>query len=438
MNISVFGLGYVGVVSAACLANDGHQVLGVDISEDKVDSINRGVSPIVEEGIGEMLAEQVQSGRLRACLSAQEAMRETDISLISVGTPSEANGALSLTAIDQISKELGTLLAEKDSEHLIVLRSTLLPGTTQERVIPLLEQYSGKSLGDGFQVCYNPEFLREGSSIRDFYSPAMTVVGSDSDAAIAQVRELYAKIDGKFIPTSIRQAESVKYLSNIYHAVKISFANECGAVLREAGVDARAAMEIFMEDDRLNVSKAYLRPGNAFGGSCLPKDVRAFLHYARSRDINIPMLANVLPGNEAHLDRVWQLITEHPGRNIALLGLAFKNGTDDLRESPMVTVAERLIGRGYQLRIYDPYISTAMLIGANKRYIEKEIPHFEQLLHSDLDGVLTGADIVVLANAESDAVQQLLDNGLNCPVVDLQGSRAVADQWQGAYSGICW
>lgn len=438
MKISIFGMGYVGVVAGACLAKEGHDVIGVDVNPTKVDLLRRGVSPIVEEGIAELVRETVASGRLRATAATADAILATDLSLVCVGTPSAENGSLSLAAMDAVSAEIGDALRGKRGPHTVVYRSTILPGTTEERLVPILEGRSGRRLGEDLFVGFNPEFLREGTSIRDFHEPPMTVVGSRHEQVHRQMEAVYAGLKAEFVRTTVRLAESVKYLSNMYHAVKITFANEAGAVLKAAGVDAREALAIFCKDKVLNISPAYLRPGFAFGGSCLPKDLRAFLYWARTMDLDVPFLGRVLEGNDRHIERARQLIARLGRPRVALFGLAFKGGTDDLRESPIVTLAERLLGRGHEMAIYDPHVNTSRLIGANKAFIEKEIPHLDRLMKPDPRQALEGAQAIVLANADRLAIDAIVAARPKVPVVDLQGVREIASLEGVDYTGICW
>jgi GDP-mannose 6-dehydrogenase len=431
-------MGYVGVVSGACLAREGHHVLGVDINPQKIEFLRTGVSPIVEVGIAELIREVVDAGRLEATTDPEEAIERSDVTCVCVGTPSAPNGSLSLKAMDAVTRQIGAALRAKRGEHTVVYRSTILPGTTNDRLLPALEEAAGRRVGEGLHVAYNPEFLREGCSIHDFDHPPMTVVGSETEEGYARMEEMYAALEAEFVRTSIRVAESVKYLCNIYHALKIVFANEAGVVLREAGVDARDALEIFCKDRILNISEAYLKPGYAFGGSCLPKDMRAFFHLAKSRDLDLPMLSGVMPSNQQHIEHAYRLIAQHGRRRLALFGLAFKGGTDDLRESPIVTLAERLIGKGYELKIYDPNVNTSRLIGANKAYIEKEIPHLDRLLQGTPAATLEGAEAVVLANLEPTGIDALLAAPPQVPVIDLQGIREIARLPGLDYTGICW
>lgn len=438
MRISIFGMGYVGVVAGACLAKEGHDVVGVDVNPTKVDLLGRGISPIVEEGIAELVRDMVSSGRLRASTATAEAVAATDLSLVCVGTPSAENGSLSLAAMDGVSGEIGDALRGKRGTHTVVYRSTILPGTTEDRLIPILERHSGRKAGKDLLVGYNPEFLREGTSIRDFREPPMTVVGARHEEVFRQMETVYAGVKAEFVRTTVKLAESVKYLSNNYHALKIAFANEAGAILKAAGVDGREAMQIFCKDRLLNISSAYLRPGFAFGGSCLPKDLRAFLYWARTMDLDVPLLARVLESNDRHIERAHRMIARHGRPRVALFGLAFKGGTDDLRESPIVALAERLLGRGHEMAIYDPNVNTSRLVGANKAFIEKEIPHLDRLLKPDPRQALEGAGVVVVANADRAGIDTIVAAKPAVPIIDLQGVREIAALSGADYTGICW
>lgn len=438
LEISIFGLGYVGAVSGACLAARGHRIVGVDKNPQKVASLQAGVSPIVEGGIDELIRAAVAAGRFRATGDPEEAVQATDVSLVSVGTPSARDGSLALEAADAVTREIGQALRGKPGAHTVIYRSTVLPGTTERRFIPLLEASSGRRLGEGLEVCYNPEFLREGSAVLDFHHPPFIVAGSRGEEGAAVLAKIYEGIEADFIRTDLRTAEAVKYVSNMFHAVKVCFANEVGAVLKEMGVDAREAMAIFCRDTLLNISPAYLRPGYAFGGSCLPKDLRAFLHRAKLLDVETPLLSQLLPSNGRHIDRAFDLIAQNGRGRIALFGLAFKSGTDDLRESPLVTLAERLIGRGYELRIFDPDINTARLMGANREFIEREIPHIDRLMQPDVPSTLEGADAVVLAKVGRTDMETIVSLKPDVPVIDLQEGRGSSDLQARDYRGICW
>jgi GDP-mannose 6-dehydrogenase len=440
MRISIFGLGYVGTVSGACLAEQGHEIVGVEKNPRKVDLLNACLSPIVEDGIDGMIHRTVSAGRFRATLDSEEAVRSTGVSVVSVGTPSARDGSLSYEALDSVTREIGEALRGKDGSHAVVYRSTVLPGTTESRSIPLLEQASGRRLGDGLSVVYNPEFLREGSAVADFHRPPFIVSGATEDGH-RLVEEIYSGIDTPVVRTGIRVAEAVKYLSNAFHALKVCFANEAGAVLKEVGVDAREALEIFCRDTVLNISPAYLRPGFAFGGSCLPKDLRALLHLAKTANVETPLLSQLLPSNGRHIDRAFDMIAQNGRCRIALFGLTFKAGTDDLRESPLVTLSERLIGKGYELRIFDPDLNTARLMGANSEYIQREIPHIDCLLQPDVLSTLDGASAIVLGKVGRQEMELIGAAAPNVPIIDLQGSRwASLGSLAGApgYRGICW
>jgi GDP-mannose 6-dehydrogenase len=438
LNISIFGLGYVGTVSGACLAEQGHAIVGVDKNPCKVSLLAAGRSPIVETGVEELIRAAVTAGRFRTTLDPEEAVRATDVSLVSVGTPSARDGSLSLEAVATVTREIGAALRRKPGTHAVVYRSTVLPGTTEDCFIPLLEEASGRRAGPGLEVCYNPEFLREGSAVADFRQPPLIVAGARSECGFRLIEQLYAGVPVEVARTSLRAAEAVKYLSNLFHALKVCFANEAGAALKEMGVDARDAMEIFCRDRALNISPAYLRPGYAFGGSCLPKDLRAFLHQARSLGVETPLLSQLLPSNRRHVDRAFDLIAQNGRCRIALFGLAFKAGTDDLRESPLVTLSERLIGKGYELRIFDPDVNTARLIGANREFIEREIPHIDRLMQPDIASTLAGADAVVLAKVGRSELEAIAGLKPDVPIIDLQGAREPAALRALDYRGICW
>jgi GDP-mannose 6-dehydrogenase len=438
MRISIFGMGYVGAVSGACLAKQGHQVLGVDVNPGKVALINAGESPIVEEGMAELMADVVGRGAFAATADAPMAVHETDLSFVSVGTPSEANGALSLRAVRAVSEDIGRALKDKPGPHVVVYRSTILPGTTEDVCLPLLLEHSGRTLGDDLEVAFNPEFLREGSSIRDFHEPPFTILGGRDGADLSAVESIYAGLEAELIRCPLKVAESVKYLCNMYHALKVGFANEAGRVLADLGIDARVPLAIFCRDTQLNISTAYLRPGYAFGGSCLPKDLRAFQHLARTRDVPVPVLDALLPSNARQVERAFRLIEQAGGRQVALLGLAFKGGTDDLRESPIVTLAEQLIGKGYELKIYDGHVNTARLVGSNREFIQKEIPHIDRLLQGAPEDALAGAEVIVVANADRRAVDAVLAAKPTVPVVDLQGVGRLAELPELDYQGIAW
>jgi GDP-mannose 6-dehydrogenase len=418
MKVSVFGLGYVGCVSAACLAARGHEVVGVDVNPAKVDLIARGQAPVVEERIGELTADVVQRGALRATTDVAAAVAASEISLVCVGTPSAPNGSLSTAYLERVAEQIGHALAAENRWHTVVLRSTMLPGTCLDLLVPILEKASGRTAGVDFGVAVNPEFLREGTSVRDFFDPPKTVIGELDTTSGDAVAALYEGLPGEVFRVPIAVAEMTKYADNAFHATKIAFANELGAVCQALGVDSHRVMDVFLADRKLNVSPAYLRPGFAFGGSCLPKDLRGLVYAARRADVSVPLLSHVLPSNEDHLRRAFDLVTASGRRRIGLFGLSFKPGTDDLRESPLVELAERLLGKGYDLRIYDANVSLSRLIGANRDYIESRLPHLGDLLSNSADDVLAHAEVCVVGCKEP-AVLSALGAAGDRTIIDL-------------------
>jgi GDP-mannose 6-dehydrogenase len=437
LKISVFGLGYVGTVSAGCLAADGHEVVGVDPVPTKVDLINCGQPPIIETDIAEITAATTQAGRLRATRDPIEAIGETELSFVCVGTPSQTNGNLDLRYIRRICEQIGEALKSKSGRHTVVIRSTILPGTMHKIVIPTLEEFSGKKAGVEFGVCHNPEFLREGSAVRDFRQPPKTVIGELDQASGEILAALYKGLDAPLIRTSLESAEMVKYVDNSWHALKIGFANEIGNLCKSFGLDAHELMNIFCQDRKLNISPAYLLPGFAFGGSCLPKDLRALSYQAKMHDLQLPILTSVLASNEIQIARGVQLIMQKGHARVGVLGFSFKAGTDDLRESPLIEVIERLIGKGYDLRIYDKNVNLASLVGANRDFILNHIPHISKLMVSSIDAVLNHAQTVVIGNKDPDfrAVPERLrqDQVVLDFVRVIEGGRK-----NGNYDGICW
>jgi GDP-mannose 6-dehydrogenase len=438
MRISVFGLGYVGTVSMGCLAGGGNRVVGVDVSHEKVAMLNRGASPIVEAEIGELIAEASKDGRLRATPDVAKAIGETDISLIAVGTPSSPDGSLDYRAIDAVTAQIAAAIKAKTGPHTVVMRSTVPPGTAVSRVIPALEAGSGRNLGDGLFYYSNPEFLREGTAVRDFHKPPFTLIGAPEGDDAAVLRELYASIPSPVHVVPYQVAEGVKYLSNAYHAIKIAFANEAGGVLSAYGVDAPVAFKLFCEDRDLNISSAYLRPGFAFGGSCLPKDVRGFLSLAQQKGITTPFMSSVLPSNESVIDRAHREILKKGRQPVALFGLAFKPGTDDLRESPFVLLAERLLGKGYPLKIYDRSVNVANLMGSNRAYIKQEIPHLEELMVANPAAALKGTSLAIIGHVAKDDRPALLDALAGHAVYDLAGIEELRNHPGIDYRGFCW
>jgi GDP-mannose 6-dehydrogenase len=410
MNLSIFGLGYVGTVLAGCFAKGGHHVTGVDPEVTKVELINAGKSPIVEAEVEELLRDAMAHGRLRGTRNAAAAVAESEVSLICVGTPSQPSGELDLTYVRRVCAEIGAALREKASRHIVVVRSTVLPGTIDGVIIPAMENASGKIAGEDFGIVMNPEFMRESSAVRDFYAPPKTVIGTSSPEDSAIVASLYAGLPGPMIHTTTRIAEMVKYADNIWHAAKVTFANEIGLAAKSLGVDGQEVMRIFCEDTKLNLSPAYLKPGFAFGGSCLPKDLRALMWAARSRQLDLPMLNSLSASNEAQIRHAIQLVLAEGRKRIAVLGFAFKGGTDDLRESPMVTVIEALLGKGCEIRLFDPHVNTARLVGANRRFIEQHIPHLAKLMVESVAAALEDAELIIIGNINNDyfaALEQL-------------------------------
>jgi GDP-mannose 6-dehydrogenase len=437
LRISVFGLGYVGTVSAGCLARHGHQVIGVDLARTKIDLINAGHSPIIEAEIGEIIADEVKSGRLWATDNQDEAICQTELSFVCVGTPSQPNGNLDLTYIRRVCELIGKALKNKPARHTVVIRSTILPGTMHGIVIPMLEEYSGKKAGEGFGVCNNPEFLREGSAVKDFNSPPKTVIGQFDAASGDLLASLYAKLDAPLIRTDLETAEMVKYVDNSWHALKIGFANEIGNLCKALSVDGHAVMNIFCQDKKLNISPAYLSPGFAFGGSCLPKDLRALAYKAKMHDLELPILNGILPSNELQIAKGVRLIMEKGLKRIGILGFSFKAGTDDLRESPMIEVIERLIGKGYDVRIFDRNVKLASLVGANRDFILNRIPHISRLMVNSIDAVIDHAQTIVVGNKDLEfhkVLDRLRDGQHLVDFVRIMDNRSE----NGKYEGICW
>lgn len=436
MRISVFGLGYVGTVTAACLAANGNQVIGVDVVQDKVEDINAARSPIVEDDVDRLVAHAVAAGCLRATTDHEQAIADSELAVICVGTPSAENGNVDTRYVERVAAQIGAALYNRQKERfLVVLRSTVLPGTTRSLVITTLERTSGRAVGQGYDVLYHPEFLREGSSVKDFYHPPKIVVGERSPSTARLLLNLYDSIQAPRFVTSLEVAEMIKYADNVFHAVKITFANEIGQLCQRLGIDSREVMEIFCADTQLNISPVYLRPGFAFGGSCLPKDVRALVYYARHHDLRLPLLEGALPSNDEQVERVLQRIERYRPGQIGLVGLAFKPGTDDLRESPLVTLAERLLGKGYQLCIYDPQVQTARLVGGNRAYVKQHLPHLSRLLIPFLND-LCHCDLIVVGHPMPD--DTWLNHWLEEDkiVLDLVGKRSRPSH--PGYEGLYW
>jgi GDP-mannose 6-dehydrogenase len=438
VRISVFGLGYVGAVSVACLARDGHDVVGVDLDAHKLEMIRSGKSPIVEEGIQELMKQVTSAGKVTVTPDVAEAIRDTEISFVCVGTPSSPNGDQDLSAIRRVMADIGKALATKASRHTVVLRSTVAPGTLDNVAKPALESNSGKLAGRDFGLCFQPEFLREGTSIKDYDNPPLTIVGAHDAASAEPLRTIFGHLPCEFVVAPVGVAEMVKYACNAFHALKITFANEIGRVAQSVGVDARQVMDLVCRDTRLNISPAYMKPGFAFGGSCLPKDLRALTYLGKTRDLTLPTLGSLLASNRAHVDHALDKIMVAGVRKVAMIGLTFKPGTDDLRESPLVTVAERLLGKGYELKVYDPQVNLSRLIGANKKFIEHSIPHLERLMVDDARAALDDAHVAVVGIGGKDIVEALGSHANpSLAIVDLVGLKRDALKCT-RYEGACW
>lgn len=439
MRVGVYGLGYVGCVSAVCLASQGCQVIGVDVNADKVEMLGSGKAPIVEERIGDLTSEVVAAGMLRVTTEARDAVTESDVSLVCVGTPSTHTGELTTTFLEQVTSQIGLALATTDRWHVVVYRSTMIPGTCENLLIPMLERLSGKRVGVDFGVCVNPEFLREGTSVADFFDPPKTVVGASDSRAAEAVMALYANLPGPRYTVAISVAEMTKYVDNSFHAFKVAFANEIGAICASLGLDSFDVMDIFLADTKLNLGPAYLRPGFAFGGSCLPKDVRALNHIARRNIVDTPLIGNLLRSNESHLQRALDLVIADGRRKVGIFGLSFKSGTDDLRESPLVELAERLIGKGFEVKVFDANVTLSRLVGANRAYISERLPHIGQLLVDDLDAVLRHGEILIVGSRTPevcDAVTRRAADQLVIDLVRLPDAKQL--NGSGSYRGIAW
>src|SRR6266581_5032670 len=436
--LGVFGLGYVGCVSAACFAKAGWHVIGVDVNDAKVDMINRGTSPVVEAGVVDLVREVVADGRLRATTDPGEAVTAAAISLICVGTPSRPNGALDTTYVARVCEDIGRALRERHERHIVVVRSTVMPGTTATVVTPILERAAQRKVGDGLAVCVNPEFLREGTSLQDFYHPAFTLIGSDDRSVACEVAELYGTIDAPLHIIDTKAAEIVKYACNAFHGLKVAFANEIGNICRAMNIDGREVMRVFCEDRKLNVSPYYLKPGFAFGGSCLPKDLRAILYQAKQVDVELPMLNATLETNRRQLELAFNLVRRTEKRRVGVLGLSFKAGTDDLRESPIVLLIETLIGKGYKVVIYDEEVALAKLVGANRRYIEETIPHISSLMLNSPQEVMESCEVVVISKKTSPIREALTKNADGRVVIDLVRALEEPAERPEHYEGLCW
>lgn len=437
-NISVFGLGYVGSVLLACLADQGHPSIGVDVSATKVDMVNEGYPPVIEHGLEELLRKGLAAGNLHATQDSRKAVLESSLSFVCVGTPSNGNGSLNTSYVERVCEDIGAALAEKDGYHVIVLRSTMLPGTTEELAIPALERTSGKKSGQDFGVCFNPEFLREGTSIEDFYNPPYTIIGAQDDQTAEILKEIYADLPAPVLVVPYRVAEMVKYTNNTYHALKVTFANEIGLLCKQMNIDSHQVMDIFCMDTKLNLSASYLKPGFAFGGSCLPKDLRALLYQGRKLDAHLPLLESILPSNRLTVDTAYQMVKTTGCKKIGVLGFSFKAGTDDLRESPMVELIEQLLGKGYQVKIYDRNVNLANLQGANRAYIQKEIPHVASLMAETMEEVLEECDVIVIGNKAPAFREALTKLREDQTLIDLVRISPQTPTSNGHYQGISW
>ncbi len=436
--ISIFGLGYVGAVSLACLARDGHTVIGVDVDVAKLELIRTGKTPVVEEGMVDLMSQVAASGRVSVTTDVVRAVLDSELSLICVGTPSAPNGSQDQSAMVRLAHDLGRAMRDKPGEHVFVFRSTLVPGTVEEVLRPIIERESGKKEGEGFHVCFQPEFLREGTSIRDYDKPPFTVVGTAGAAPVARLRELFGHLPCEFHATSIRGAEMVKYCCNNFHALKITFANETARLCEALDVDAFEVMDLVCKDRQLNISPAYLKPGFAFGGSCLPKDLRATMYMSKMRDVELPMHAGIIQSNRAHIDHAIAKVLASGKRRVGMIGLSFKTGTDDLRESPLVLLAEHFIGKGLALKVYDPEVHLSRLLGANRRFIEQHIPHLGSLIHGDIENVIADSDVLVVGLSSErifDALKRLVRaDQMVLDLVNIPQPSAI----RGNVMGLCW
>ena len=435
MKINIFGMGYVGCVSAVCLANEGHVVTGIDVDPGKVKMINEGKSPIIEPGLEEALQKAYSSQKLKATI---DKITPADVSIVCVGTPSNDNGSLQLQYIYKVAEQIGDFLKKIDSYHVINIRSTVLPGTVEDIVIPIIEKHSNKKAGVDFGVCMNPEFMREGTSIKDYYNPPFTVIGALDKKSGNVVAKIYKTINAPVLKTTIKIAEMVKYTCNTFHAIKVTFANEIGNICKKLNIDSHQLMDIFCKDTKLNISDYYLKPGFAFGGSCLPKDLRALLYKAKEMDIESPMLNSILKSNSNQIEEAYKLIKNTGKRRVGILGLSFKSGTDDLRESPMVELVEKLIGKGYNISIYDREVSLARIMGSNKKYIEKMIPHISVLIKPSIQDVIHNSDVVVIGKNNKDIKKSVLALNNNFVILDLVKIISKGDRTNKLYEGICW
>lgn len=438
MNISIFGLGYVGVVTAACLSKNGNKIIGVDVNKTKVDLLNEGVSPIVEKDLQELLKEGKSKGLISATTDVSSAIKASELSIICVGTPSRANGSLNTNYIENVCNEIGESLREKTDKHILVFRSTMLPGTMRERVIPILEETSGKKHNVDFYAAFNPEFLRESTAVFDFFNPPKTVIGTDIEEIADKILTIYSSLDAPVIKTQIEIAETVKYVDNNFHALKITFGNEIGHICKKIGIDSHKVMDIFVEDRKLNISPVYFKPGFAFGGSCLPKDLRAINYLSKMNDLQTPLLNSLIPSNNIQILSTIKRIIAFGKKKIGIAGFSFKAGTDDLRESPIIEIIETLIGKGYDIKLYDKNVSLAKLIGANREYINNRIPHISALMVDSLDELIEDRELIVIGNKDNE-FKRILNEGRREQIIfDLVRIEKSEVNTKAKYEGICW
>ena len=438
MKISIFGLGYVGSVTASCFADKGHDVIGVEVNLDKLALFRAGQSPLFEPGLAELLSKVHGTGSFTATGSAAEAVHESAISFICVGTPSKKGGQADLSHIEAVSREIGQALHTKNAPHTIVVRSTMLPGSIESVIVPQIESASGKRAGKDFHVVANPEFMREGSAIKDFFEPPFIVIGEQMPGAGDALAELYRCVVAPQVRITIRAAEAIKFACNAFHAMKITFANEIGQFCKVHRIDSHEVMDIVCRDTKLNISKTYLKPGMAYGGSCLPKDLRALVSRAREHDVELPMLESIARSNLSQIQRTIALIAELGHREIGILGLSFKAGTDDLRESPIVMLAETLLGKGFKLAIHDSEVELTRLLGANKQFLEQKLPHISSLLAPSLVEVVKFSKTLVVCKSHSDyqKLAKLVRPGQK--VIDLVGALKIVAFPSNSYVGLYW
>ena len=437
MNISIFGLGYVGSVSLGCLAQNGHHIVGVDVSEAKVGCINQGQSPIVEKDLDRIIAEQKAKGTISATSDFEAAVRETEVSFICVGTPSTSQGHLNLEGIFGVARNIAAGIAKSPRFHVVAIRSTVLPGTNA-KVTAIIEKASGKTAGRDFAVVSNPEFLREGTAVNDYFHPSYTLIGTRDPRAVGMMTEVYRGIDAPLIQADIPVAEMIKYVNNSFHALKITFANEVGTICKSQGIDSRALMEIFCRDTKLNISPYYLKPGFAYGGSCLPKDLKALATIAHDHYLKCPVLENIEASNEAHKNAVLDRILAFGRQRIGFLGLSFKEGTDDLRSSPIIDILEKLLGKGYEIRIYDKNVEVSRLVGANREFIMQRIPFISRFIQGDAAEVVMKSDLLVVVNKDPEFAEILESLPDDKPVFDLVNIDYRGKAERAQYTGIAW